>query len=214
MLVESANDASRELALTEYILQSDAKNYHAWQYRQWVVEKYDLFSDKEVAYSTTLLAEDLRNNSAWNYRYFIVNNLTNTFKASSLLTNEIEFAKAAIQKLPNNESSWCYLSGYVKSSNSHLFLNFASRLLINGGPRAHPAVLEFCKKLLEENVRSPHLRCFLLDHHMELLEEGKDASHNANCSREHLKALVDIDPIRLNYYEYLRTRVESLSANA
>ena len=29
-------DPSHELELTEYTLSSDAKNYHAWDHRQWV----------------------------------------------------------------------------------------------------------------------------------------------------------------------------------
>jgi protein farnesyltransferase/geranylgeranyltransferase type-1 subunit alpha len=58
--VEWTSDFSRELAFTEAVLRGDSKNYHAWQHRQWTVEKFDLFNDKEVIYSTQLLAEDPR----------------------------------------------------------------------------------------------------------------------------------------------------------
>jgi len=34
------NDPSGELEFTAYILDLDAKNYHAWQYRQWVLNTY------------------------------------------------------------------------------------------------------------------------------------------------------------------------------
>lgn len=37
-LVEWCGDFSQELALTEQVLAEDAKNYHAWQHRQWVVK--------------------------------------------------------------------------------------------------------------------------------------------------------------------------------
>lgn len=72
ILVDSTSDFSRELKFTEEILRGDSKNYHAWQHRIWVVEKFDLFSNDEIDYCTRLITEDVRNNSAWNYRYFIV----------------------------------------------------------------------------------------------------------------------------------------------
>ena len=37
-LVEWTNDASEELELTASVLKGDAKNYHAWQHRQWVIK--------------------------------------------------------------------------------------------------------------------------------------------------------------------------------
>lgn len=39
-IVEWLNDGSAELAFTEKLLQLDAKNYHAWQHRQWTLTKY------------------------------------------------------------------------------------------------------------------------------------------------------------------------------
>lgn len=40
VIVEWLNDSSRELALTEEILGMDAKNYHAWQHRQWAMKTF------------------------------------------------------------------------------------------------------------------------------------------------------------------------------
>lgn len=104
-------DPTRELKFTESVLRGDAKNYHAWQHRQWVVYNFDLFNNYEVDYSTQMLTDDLRNNSAWNYRYFIISNLSDAFKDQKVLNEEIEFAKQAIMKLACNESSWGYLNG-------------------------------------------------------------------------------------------------------
>ena len=39
-LVEALNDGSKELRLTEMILSQDAKNYHAWQHRQWAIRSF------------------------------------------------------------------------------------------------------------------------------------------------------------------------------
>lgn len=37
-LVEWCGDPSQELVVTAQILAEDAKNYHAWQHRQWVIK--------------------------------------------------------------------------------------------------------------------------------------------------------------------------------
>lgn len=38
MVVEWLNDPSEELQFIADILSQDAKNYHAWQHRQWVIQ--------------------------------------------------------------------------------------------------------------------------------------------------------------------------------
>jgi protein farnesyltransferase/geranylgeranyltransferase type-1 subunit alpha len=43
----------------------DAKNYHAWGYRQWVITEYGLW-EGELEFIDSLLSDDPRNNSAWN----------------------------------------------------------------------------------------------------------------------------------------------------
>ena len=69
------NDPLDELALTEGVLAQDAKNYHAWQYRQWIISTFSLW-DHELTYVDKLLTEDMRNNSAWNQRHFVITKTT------------------------------------------------------------------------------------------------------------------------------------------
>lgn len=40
VIVEWLGDASKELRLTEIIFSQDAKNYHAWEHRQWVLRTF------------------------------------------------------------------------------------------------------------------------------------------------------------------------------
>jgi protein farnesyltransferase/geranylgeranyltransferase type-1 subunit alpha len=195
VLVDWTSQHDRELEFTAYILRGDAKNYHAWQHRQWVVEKFNLFDEDEIDYSTSLLEEDFRNNSAWNYRYFIVENLSNAFKDQKVVDGEIEFVKGALQRSLCNESSWCYLNG----------------LLVNDGIAGHPKILEFCQNLHDKSdTRSIHLRCLLFDYHKDLIEKSVDKPENSQSALKLLDELLDIDPVRKNYYQYLRERVKNL----
>lgn len=68
-------DASIELEFSASILSLDAKNYHTWQYRQWVIKEFNLW-ENELEYVNNLLADDIRNNSAWNQRYFVISHTT------------------------------------------------------------------------------------------------------------------------------------------
>jgi len=61
-----------ELEFLAKIFASDSKNYHAWSYRVWLVERFSLW-EGELEYVEKLLDQEVTNNSAWSYRYFILN---------------------------------------------------------------------------------------------------------------------------------------------
>ena len=68
-------DPLLELEFSASILALDAKNYHTWQHRQWVIKEFKLW-ENELEYVNKLLADDIRNNSAWNQRYFVITHTT------------------------------------------------------------------------------------------------------------------------------------------
>lgn len=75
--LRSLDAARAELAFIARVLQADAKNYHTWSYRQWLLVH---FNDEETgglwagerAWVEDLLEKDVRNNSAWHHRFFVV----------------------------------------------------------------------------------------------------------------------------------------------
>lgn len=107
-MVEWLGEPGEELELTALILSQDAKNYHAWQHRQWVISTYSLFS-KELEFVEGLISNDVRNNSAWTQRYFVINR-TSQF-TPDIVEREIKFCKEKILVAPKNESAWNYLRG-------------------------------------------------------------------------------------------------------
>ncbi len=95
-MVTALHSSARELSFTRRALDLDAKNYHTWAYRQWVLcyffgaslpaptEKEPTTTTRaadadareavwagELAYVDELLEDDVRNNSAWNHRFFV-----------------------------------------------------------------------------------------------------------------------------------------------
>ena len=122
-----------ELRFCKIILSADEKNYHAWQHRQWAVEKFkwvtvDLvkyhrefifhvtlfhFSlyDGELPFVEELLDTDVRNNSAWNQRFFVVSHEVGDAMGEDVLQRELDFVEEKIKIVPSNESAWNYLRG-------------------------------------------------------------------------------------------------------
>jgi protein farnesyltransferase/geranylgeranyltransferase type-1 subunit alpha len=63
-----------ELWFIESSLKVDAKNYHTWSYRQWLLAYFndeDLWVG-ELDFVDMMLVQDVRNNSAWHHRFFVV----------------------------------------------------------------------------------------------------------------------------------------------
>ena len=74
LLVTLLNKPSPELPFVENALTVDAKNYHTWSYRQWVLAHFDRAEmwEGEIAFVERMLDKDVRNNSAWHHRFFVL----------------------------------------------------------------------------------------------------------------------------------------------
>ncbi|KAJ2904035.1 farnesyltransferase alpha subunit ram2 [Zalerion maritima] len=152
--------ALSEMGFLKKMLDEDAKNYHVWSYRQYLVRKLGLWNlSEEIGYVETLILEDVRNNSAWSHRFFIV--FSNPAHASSnpeipatkfdpkvpadVTEREVGYAKRKIEEAPQNQSPWNYLKG----------------VLARGGKKVEEMeefCLQFVNKLgeAEEEVTSSH----------------------------------------------------------
>lgn len=61
-----------DLDLIHEILIDDSKNYHAWQYRRWLVDFFAIPSENELEFCNLMLTNDRLNNSAWNHRFYTI----------------------------------------------------------------------------------------------------------------------------------------------
>ena len=189
-----------ETAFLARMFAKDAKNYHVWSYRQWLVRNFSLW-DSELPYIESLLQSDVRNNSAWNHRWFVVfarhtdpsKHCIKSGDADSeipleIIEREIGYTKAAISTAPQNQSPWNYLRGVLKKKGTRLveMKSFAEQY----------ADLE-----KEDEVRSSHALDFLADVYAE--EEQKERSAKA------LELLARrYDPIRKNYWDYRKSLLD------
>lgn len=62
----------QELEFMDEVFESDAKNYHGWSHKIWLIERFELWGElRHIEFIETLLDNDVRNNSAWSFRYYI-----------------------------------------------------------------------------------------------------------------------------------------------
>jgi len=104
-----------ELDYTAQVFEMDAKNYHAWSHRQWVIKSVnrDALWYEEKIFAHKLINEDPFNNSAWNHRWFVSHRGCNTI-SEEYMRMEADYAIKAAELDPYNESPWRYLLGLIR----------------------------------------------------------------------------------------------------
>ncbi|KAI5413592.1 hypothetical protein KIW84_057962 [Lathyrus oleraceus] len=194
-----------ELEFTKKILSVDAKHYHAWSHRQWVLQNLGGWED-ELSYCSELLAEDIFNNSAWNQRYFVITRSPVLGGLKAMRESEVLFTVEAIISYPENESSWRYLRGLFKDE-STLYVNDAQ-------------VSSLCLKILK--TKSNYL--FALSTLLDLICLGYQPNEDFRDAIEALRTsdfdkqdsdiaiticsiLEQVDPIRVNYWVWRKSRL-------
>jgi protein farnesyltransferase/geranylgeranyltransferase type-1 subunit alpha len=185
-----------ELSFLARILAKDAKNYHVWSYRQWLVERFKLYPTPEnpgpeLPFIESLLITDVRNNSAWNHRYYVLFGRTGQAETSldQTFMDEIEYTKGKIALAPQNASAWNYLRGVLKKRGS-------------GIGDLEGFALQYASVEDEKLVRSSHALDFLAQ-----VWEEKNASDKAIKALDLLSA--KFDPIRSKYWEYRKLQLNT-----
>ncbi|KAI3647289.1 hypothetical protein MP228_007510 [Amoeboaphelidium protococcarum] len=177
-----------ELAYVSQILELDAKNYHAWSYRQYFLTMYiphdgqdngDIGKDvvdAEISYCKQLIDLDVKNNSAWNHLWFVNYHIADQINIVGMTIEEqVDYCMEKIRLSAGNESTWSYLRAVLDKNSSML----------------KDKVLPLCTSLYTQgNVKSSQLLEFLLDFHRDAQLDPKTL-----CSQ-----LASIDFIRSRYW--------------
>jgi len=191
VLVDKLNDPVDEMQLIKMILEIDSKNYHGWSYRQWLMNRFNLFDQTELLYIDELLANDIRNNSAWNQRMFYFNNRPSILLDSDA-ENEINYAIEKIKILPNNKCPWVYLKGIIELNEQTLL--------------DYPNIEELCIQLKDDKTcifpLSMYYEISLMKYRKDPTKEGYEKLLNI------LKELEERDFRRVNYWNHKRNQLK------
>ncbi|KAM7538754.1 hypothetical protein Aperf_G00000052087 [Anoplocephala perfoliata] len=205
-----------ELELIREIFADDSKNYHAWQYRRWLVDFFGIPVKDELKFTELMLLEDSLNNSAWNHRFYTVmeEGLTDI-----VFDREMNYAVTQLKAMPLNESACNYLLGLVAPLPTNVTLK-DDRVVHNRLILTRRAVEDLTENDPDGAGESPQVLSLLVDlfqmslHHRllnpspsteskEVLKEVADSA-TIICSR----LSVELDRIRANYWKYRKSQIE------
>lgn len=137
LLVQLTRAPVPELEFIAGCLQVDAKNYHTWSYRQWLLAHFnnEALWVNELDFIDGMLGMDVRNNSAWHHRFFVVfqsgvrkgeEDRNEVARRELVWVHSVSFGgtgltasryvKMKISVAPNNPSTWNYLRGVLDNS--------------------------------------------------------------------------------------------------
>ncbi|KAF9139476.1 Rab geranylgeranyltransferase, partial [Linnemannia schmuckeri] len=112
----------KELAMVGKFLEMDARNFHGWDYRRYIIRQLDL-KDKEAKdkvleraqsefdFTTTKIHQNFSNYSAWHNRSTLLGKLAEDLSAEereATVDNEFDLVKNAIYTDPEDQSAWLY----------------------------------------------------------------------------------------------------------
>ncbi|KAJ1999118.1 Rab geranylgeranyltransferase, partial [Coemansia thaxteri] len=125
----------RELKLVAKLLAVDARNYHGWDYRRFVVARLKetvvderVVDEQEFAFTTEQIKRDCANHSAWHNRSKLlpaVLSSTSEAAQASMLEEETKLILNAIYTDPDDQNAWLYYEWLVSmqpSDTSRLIL--------------------------------------------------------------------------------------------
>ena len=188
----------RELDLSSQIFRLDARNFHCWNYRRFIVEHGSIPLSSELAFSSKLIAEDPSNYSAWHYRTTLIPRLFPHIPSDehrAQMRTELNLVVTAVNVKASDQGIWFYT----------LFL--VQQIQQGGYDELLVELKEQVKLLYEDgdlneeetiSVLHGYVRLLLLTS-AQLLDDDNKTFVNGSVDK-----LCTLDPLRKGYYDSLR----------
>ncbi|KAI8879685.1 protein prenylyltransferase [Backusella circina FSU 941] len=134
-------DWKAELGLVEKMLTLDARNFHGWNYRRFVVghlralakteEEVKRIAAQEYEFTTRKINQSFSNYSAWHQRSKLIPEIVKDMseeERNQVAMNELDLVKNAIYTDPEDQSAWLYYWWLVGKVRKEVSLLGAYRL--------------------------------------------------------------------------------------
>lgn len=187
----------KELFVVEKMLDADARNFMAWNYRRYILASMPTPrpQSSELAYTTQKIEANFSNFSAWHQRSKVLSSLweSGELNRTQSLEDEFELVQNAMYTDPNDQSVWMYHAWLIGEGDDAQVLR---------------REIQSIQELLEEQPDSKwcmeslvRYKRILLDRHCR--EGVEDRKKLSNECLQLLGKLREIDPPRSRRYEEL-----------
>ncbi|GJE86946.1 rab-protein geranylgeranyltransferase [Phanerochaete sordida] len=196
---------NKELFVVEKMLEADARNFHAWNYRRYVLATMPVRRSElsELAYTKRKIEANFSNFSAWHQRSKVLATLweNNALDPVKSKEDEYDLVKNAMYTDPGDQSVWIYHRWLVGEGESAPLLR---------------REIESIQELLDEQPDSKwcmeslvHYKRLLLQKHGDALTSEERASLVEDCAKL-LGELQTLDPARRQRYKELSESIGKL----
>jgi len=191
---------NKELYVVEKMLEADARNFHAWDYRRYILSSMPVTRTPadELSYTTKKIESNFSNFSAWHQRSKVYASLWESASADDVIRakdNEFELVKQAMYTDPNDQSVWLYHRWLIGSGDDPVLLR---------------REIDMIEELLELEPSSKWCLESLVHYKQLLLKHKRDEALIAECVTA-LTTLETIDPHRRQRYRDLAARAVVLA---
>ncbi|KXN90513.1 Geranylgeranyl transferase type-2 subunit alpha [Leucoagaricus sp. SymC.cos] len=191
----------KDLFVAEEMLDADSRNFHAWDYRRYILANTPKIRPpkSELTYTKQKILSNFSNFSAWHQRSKVLSSLWASGKLSESKSKESEFKliRDAMYTDPHDQSVWIYHRWLIGSDCSQEILEREIELI-------RELLAEQPDRCLESLV---HYNRMLLENHKEKVD---GQALTVEC-RGFLEQLKELDPMRSRRYSQLG--MSSNSAN-
>lgn len=196
-----------ELGIVSKLLQIDARNFHGWHYRRFIVQKLEQLNEKsmdkeEFAYATENINKNISNYSGWHQRAKLIPKMFEKGEVDDkkkFINDEVSYVTNAMFTDAEDQSVWFYIKWFIKSE-------------IVSSTLTKDEYIQLIKKLKQNIIvinqddldfsGKNNNWCLKILIVIDDIENGHGLDFQSN-SKKYLKTLIEADPLRKNRYEYL-----------
>ncbi|EKM55625.1 uncharacterized protein PHACADRAFT_256366 [Phanerochaete carnosa HHB-10118-sp] len=197
---------NKELFVVEKMLEADARNFHAWNYRRYVLGTMPVRRSElsELAYTSRKIEANFSNFSAWHQRSKVLTALweSNTVDPVKSKEEEFDLVKNAMYTDPGDQSVWIYHRWLVGDGGEAALLKREINTiqeLLNEQPDS-----KWCMESLV------HYKRLLLQKHTTSFQPGEQVNLVESCIGL-LQELGALDPARRQRYKESSEHITRLS---
>lgn len=197
----------KELAIVGKLLEMDARNFHGWHYRRYIVSTVERLSgnclnSQEFEYTTAKINQNISNFSAWFQRTNIIEHMLARDQIAdkeSFIDDEFQYIKNAMFTDAEDQSVWTYLIWFIKESalKEHMTSEKYSSML--------KELTEIIELINDDDISfsgKDNIWCLKTLLVIEFIQKDILKEDIKSKSREYLDKLIIIDPLRKNRYLY------------